>query len=1684
MKIIVKTKALFSTFLVVGILMFSTQMSAQGPISPEASSFEPVDATDMVNLSTGSLTYVLPLLNVPSPEGGYPIALSYHAGIAMDQEASWVGLGWNINPGAINRSVNGYPDDWKDAQFKEYFYDSGDQSTYITASLGYSSFSSGVSVGLSLSYSDDRGFGGSVSLGYGADGIGKMGISAGTNGISASSSFSAGPLGGSISTNGIGLSAGSGPLKVNLDLNSDWSSDVSAEASYGTGAKGKRTSVGISISSHGVSITSSIKGYGTGAKFTFENSVSQSDYNIDKSGWFIPLYIPTGEGMITASFGYQKIEYYLDKLESTGVNGPLYFKDAKPLTGRWLCTYYDGLTPIVYECDPEDVNSNATDTIGYVNDVDSFGDIYEVDFGYSSQSLDLDTHNAVFPNYDNYRVTAQGLSGTMRPSIYKNGALLGLRKDIEEDNNDYEITYNIQDNSNTSFNITPEFHFESEYSSSLLIEPAIFNSSVNASSIFDYLDNVSQTEVARKRGGRYVEAFTNEELSNPSTFNTGLLKANANINYGDTTLYEPDGIGAFKVTTADGKTYHYALPVYNHEIVSRQFGFIPERPGEDLAFFEKRQLKKYATHWLLTAITGPDFIDLNANNLADDGDYGYWVSMDYGKWSDGYIWKTPHGEDYNIDPEDENTKSYTWGRKEIYYLDQIKTRTHTALFIKEHRNDARGQALVYKHRLNKNNSRNLSFNAQSLLRLKEIILVKNEDLANLSKSNLSNINSFPSANYTNTVDFYDPKYQGGGLKTINYSLQDNVLDSKDFTNLNILYDVAIKTIDFDGYSYDLAAGAPNTFGGVSGRLTLEHVAFKGKGGVQVQPSYDFEYIPGTHNINHMDEWGYNKLYPSSNSLNEIKLPTGGKIKIEYESNTFTSAIDHDLEFPTTIPDGQNRITVTHTEPFSIFGIGSNSQLPYRYLDLVSCTEYYPNGDPIPNNGRLYDYKSYNGIATVISVSNAGKTLTLELDSSPTIHQNIFTDQRTCFELDSDLNISMLDVPTETFNTSIRVKSITTTDDINEYKTEYNYNIPGTNTTSGIVSYIPFVNQVTDEVPYGMELPPPVPMYEYVKMITYGNDNTSLGHVQYQFNVMPKKSWTLDFNLFPETLDVTRSTVNGTNSPNGIAASISDIHIRDNLASLGRLISQSSYNNKGQLLSKTINNYKRPESITQGIAQESFQTYKHIDYETNGAGYDADKWLITNSTKTIYPSVLESTTTIQGGYTSTTYFDKYDTVSGQLLETITESSDGTTFKTEIVPAYIKYPEMGSKADNVFNKNMLTQETMTKSYIDDSGNWIETGVGINTWSPYQYNYNANGGSYSEDVWRKHKTYVWDGQLDENGLYDNFSGDSDGFNWSIYATSQNPNWKLVSEITQYDNYSLPIEVRDINGNYASTKTGDNATKTIAVGNAALNEMFYCGAEYLSGSNFDDNISSVGRTSVKSHTGKYSIEISSQQGFFTSVPSGHKAGRYKISVWASKENYTRARVYDGVSLRSFNGERVTAGDWVLLNHYIDWDTSAKSVYVTSSSGSIFYDDFRIHPIESSVITYVYNEWEELEAVLGNNNLATLYEYDDIGRLVRVFDEVVDNSAVVGGFKKSVEHDYQYSRSIDNPIDPIHATVTYGSSSPNHQEFIATVTGGSGDYTYRWYKGIGSSSSNFESTWSSSAPTFIWNNISGCDIH
>lgn len=86
----------------------SSNNAIGGPTQPENADFHSVNEDNMVNLFSGDFSYSIPLLDV----GGYPLAIGYSSGVDMEQEASWVGLGWNINPGAISRSVRGLPDDF------------------------------------------------------------------------------------------------------------------------------------------------------------------------------------------------------------------------------------------------------------------------------------------------------------------------------------------------------------------------------------------------------------------------------------------------------------------------------------------------------------------------------------------------------------------------------------------------------------------------------------------------------------------------------------------------------------------------------------------------------------------------------------------------------------------------------------------------------------------------------------------------------------------------------------------------------------------------------------------------------------------------------------------------------------------------------------------------------------------------------------------------------------------------------------------------------------------------------------------------------------------------------------------------------------------------------------------------------------------------------------------------------------------------------------------------------------------------------------------------------------------------------------------------------------------------------------------------------------------------------------
>ena len=81
------------------------------PLSPEVSSI-----AKYIEIPVGTYTGVpnidIPLYKIDVRDLSIPISLSYHSsGIKVEEEASWVGLGWSLNAeGTISRQIRGVDD--------------------------------------------------------------------------------------------------------------------------------------------------------------------------------------------------------------------------------------------------------------------------------------------------------------------------------------------------------------------------------------------------------------------------------------------------------------------------------------------------------------------------------------------------------------------------------------------------------------------------------------------------------------------------------------------------------------------------------------------------------------------------------------------------------------------------------------------------------------------------------------------------------------------------------------------------------------------------------------------------------------------------------------------------------------------------------------------------------------------------------------------------------------------------------------------------------------------------------------------------------------------------------------------------------------------------------------------------------------------------------------------------------------------------------------------------------------------------------------------------------------------------------------------------------------------------------------------------------------------------------------
>lgn len=131
----------------------------------------------------------------------------------------------------------------------------------------------------------------------------------------------------------------------------------------------------------------------------------------------------------------------------------------------------------------------------------------------------------------------------------------------------------------------------------------------------------------------------------------------------------------------------------------------------------------------------------------------------------------------------------------------------------------------------------------------------------------------------------------------------------------------------------------------------------------------------------------------------------------------------------------------------------------------------------------------------------------------------------------------------------------------------------------------------------------------------------------------------------------------------------------------------------------------------------------------------------------------------------------------------------------------------------------------------------------------------------------------------------------------------------------------------------------------------------------------------------------------------------KYMVSAWVKEENANNTSTYvnpqliieelDGannvLAFQVFSASGKVIDNWQKIDgeYLIGAGTTKIRIRLKSLSGNSFFDDIRFFPYNGSMKSYVYDPITlRLSAELDERNYATIYEYDEEGKLVRVKKE------------------------------------------------------------------------------------------------
>lgn len=1520
-----------------------------------------------VDLVTGDYYYGITLFTLPSENGAFPVTISYKSGITMDQEASWVGLGWSLFPGAIFRNVNGFPDDWNQKRTMEI----SEFSPY------------------------------SIEPGYGNDSYASVGL----------------------------------------------------------------------------------------------------QYILGRSELF--------------NKNTRKTVRYFEQ-DSKEVSGVIYMNEEKEYSGT-ANSQTDYKLMDVYS---ETLTDAAT----------------EMEYELTGKPM-------IFPNYDNYTVNCPGISCKIAPRIYKLGEISSgnvtfsaypyLDKltnhynsygnhnidvasksnnkvhfyDIYEKSSYYHVLSGVfaSDYSNTCKPITPTNNaFNCDYivDANDTHVSDVLDPGGNWEAEYDWTMEKDETEYSnynetthRVGSAKYVEWFSNDEIINDPNSDihergfveTELLSGQRT----DADLFDNDGIGAYTITDINGVSYHFSLPVYQFEFKQRDQVTIPGLPQYK---YEQVWYDKYAYAWLLTSITGPDYIDDNNDGLINDDDLGYWVKFNYGKWTDGYIWKTPENEYTDISLFEHI--NYQWGRKQIYYLNSIETSTHKAFFIKSLRSDGKGEDITansdnytINHYIpfdndyinyiwetewksgSENGSSFTNYNSYNIskyinfqvtdnvpetqvLKLNKIIVVKNEDIGTISTSNsgsnaVSIINNdIGGYKFVETAAIQESSNNDNLFLTkdfdFNTYFQDNVLDVGD--NISTIVNSAISVIDFS-FTSDLCK-EPNSN---IGKLCLNDIQIKGYESEEKYPKYDFTYYNNENYITeNMDDWGFHKDIPESWSLKKIISPIGSETTIVYESDEYINKAVYALS-------GEFSGGGLRVSEISVKDENSNEyKKKFEYLSGMTSFSPTKNYSFIPLKFDLPEPKVLYSSVVTKDLSLSGNEDDFEYESM--------------YEFD---NYSPNTTSTNTFDIDVISASYTDygkgciTTNFNNSLSQYSelefinnnqlfYHFGEIECTFDLLSSATITINCFDaaDIITSAEIQEIVTdknfnyFYFYnISDIERGDNGTVYISDDYWYcHATPGNYCVTDKYTYCEDLNMEEYARN--------------YFIINNTDKLGRLKSKTVRNSFGENISSTKYNYG---NFGVGTKTETFINRKSISQNNYPSSSEID-WILTSSSKTYSPSLLYSIEEYnQNAISDVVYNYDFDFNTGISLK-----SWNKNYRNVIVPAYTKYGSMGLRSLDYNNKNMLSQVAQTmklkcESVSDDENidledltcnDYISNSITSwnNNWNYKEPSCNGTNPEYSDvnypsDIWRPYKSYLWQGDVKENGSYKlGFTN----YNFTMTDQDQYNGWEKTSEIVRYDRKSRVLETKDINGNFSSVKYGYDDKYMIANAvNSNYQNFAFTGFEFYTDRKYDCPLCPKGMTQYDfgseiivhsgfenyvqlindanlSHTGDYYLKVVDSKGPIfriyynsTETDKGLQDGWYRASVWV----HNTTSDLDLIAMKNATtvlkqisyseAISVQGSNWKLLNLDFEVTNSTTSDYVDiyvecPAAGDIAYiDDFRVQPINSVVTCYIYNnETGLVEAELNTENFTTLYTRDNQGAIVEISKETVKY-----GLKKVVEYDYHYAR-------------------------------------------------------------------------